>query len=125
MRLITALLSAAMLPLAARAAFHSNDTACTRHYTVQDGDTCDKIGQKTLTSTYQILAFNLLNAGSACYTLEIGAQLCLGATETIASLFTNVQTRTRARVLPVHMASQHIDCRTTIQVSTATLSTRA
>ncbi|SAM82929.1 uncharacterized protein UBRO_03469 [Ustilago bromivora] len=78
MRMSSALLSAALLPLAVRAAFHSNDTACTRHYTVQADDTCDKIGQKTLTSTYQILAFNLLNAGADCYTLEIGSRLCLG-----------------------------------------------
>ena len=78
MRFSLALLSAALLPLTARAVFHSNDTACTHHYTVQDGDTCDKIGQKTLTSTYQILAFNLLDAGADCYTLEIGSQLCLG-----------------------------------------------
>ncbi|KAJ1576923.1 hypothetical protein NDA12_004465 [Ustilago hordei] len=78
MRISSALLSAALLPLAVRAAFHSNDTACTRHYTVQADDTCDKIGQKTLTSTYQILAFNLLNAGADCYTLEIGSRLCLG-----------------------------------------------
>lgn len=78
MRITATLLSAALLPLAASAAFHSNDTACTRHYTVQAGDTCDRIGQKTLTSTYQILAFNLLNAGADCYTLEIGSQLCLG-----------------------------------------------
>ncbi|SPO27136.1 uncharacterized protein UTRI_10597_B [Ustilago trichophora] len=78
MRLLSTLLPAALLPLIARAAFHSNDTACTRHYTVQPGDTCDKIGQKTLTSTYQILAFNLLDAGADCYTLEIGSELCLG-----------------------------------------------
>ncbi|SJX62462.1 uncharacterized protein SRS1_13312 [Sporisorium reilianum f. sp. reilianum] len=79
MRVFSALLSTtSLLPLLARAAFHSNDTACTRHYTVQSGDTCDKIGQKTLTSTYQILAFNLLDAGADCYTLEIGSKLCLG-----------------------------------------------
>ncbi|TKY86120.1 hypothetical protein EX895_004945 [Sporisorium graminicola] len=79
MRVFSALLSVvALLPLVTRAAFHSNNTACTRHYTVQAGDTCDKIGQKTLTSTYQILAFNLLDAGADCYTLEIGTKLCLG-----------------------------------------------
>ncbi|KAN0066203.1 hypothetical protein ACQY0O_000297 [Thecaphora frezii] len=71
-------LAAGLLPLGAMAAFHSNNTACTRTYTVQQGDTCDSIGQKTLTSTYQILAFNLLEAGSSCYTLEIGKELCLG-----------------------------------------------
>lgn len=78
MRLLRALLTMALLPLLTRAAFHSNDTACTRHYTVVSGDTCDRIGQKTLTSTYQILAFNLLDAGADCYTLEIGQRLCLG-----------------------------------------------
>ncbi|PWN37365.1 uncharacterized protein FA14DRAFT_115796, partial [Meira miltonrushii] len=51
---------------------------CTRHYTVQQGDTCDKIGQKTLTSTYQIMALNLPQSGPDCYTLQPGAQLCLG-----------------------------------------------
>ncbi|EPQ32415.1 uncharacterized protein PFL1_00611 [Pseudozyma flocculosa PF-1] len=71
-------LAASLVPLGALAAFHSNDTACTRHYTVQAGDTCDTIGQKTLTSTYQILALNLLEAGSDCYTLEVGRKLCLG-----------------------------------------------
>ncbi|CAO1617824.1 unnamed protein product [Sympodiomycopsis kandeliae] len=58
--------------------YSSNATACTRHYTVQDSDTCDIIGQKTLTSTYQILAYNLPKAGRSCYTLQTGADLCLG-----------------------------------------------
>ena len=51
----------------------SSNTACTRHYVVEDGDTCDKIGQKTLTSTYQVMALNLPEAGTNCYTLQIGA----------------------------------------------------
>ncbi|PWZ01356.1 hypothetical protein BCV70DRAFT_149336, partial [Testicularia cyperi] len=70
--------AAASLPLGVLSAFHSNSTACTRTYQVVEGDTCDKIGQKTLTSTYQILAFNLLESGADCYTLEIGSTLCLG-----------------------------------------------
>lgn len=53
--------------------YSSIDTACTRTYTVQADDTCDIIGQKTLTSTYQILAFNLPQAGASCYSLENGA----------------------------------------------------
>ncbi|PWN21315.1 hypothetical protein BCV69DRAFT_238487, partial [Microstroma glucosiphilum] len=51
---------------------------CARTYTVKADDTCDIIGQKTLTSTYQILAFNLPSAGTGCYSLETGAELCLG-----------------------------------------------
>lgn len=78
MRLPVSLLTVSLLSAAVSAAFHSNSTACTRSYTVVDGDTCDRIGQKTLTSTYQILAFNLPSAGPNCYTLEIGAELCLG-----------------------------------------------
>ena len=62
----------ALLAVSASAQFPSNNTACTRHYVVQDGDTCDKIGQKTLTSTYQIMSLNLPDAGPDCYTLEIG-----------------------------------------------------
>lgn len=55
------------------AEFSSTDTACARTYTVKADDTCDIIGQKTLTSTYQILAFNLPSAGTGCYSLETGA----------------------------------------------------
>ncbi|PWN26688.1 hypothetical protein BDZ90DRAFT_214482, partial [Jaminaea rosea] len=51
---------------------------CTRNYIVQAGDTCDKIGQRHLVSTYQVLAFNLPEAGPTCETLEIGHELCLG-----------------------------------------------
>jgi N-acetylglutamate synthase/N-acetylornithine aminotransferase len=51
----------------------SSNTACTQNYVVVDGDTCDKIGQKTFTSTYQVMALNLPKAGTSCYTLEIGA----------------------------------------------------
>lgn len=50
----------------------TSNTACTQHYVVQDGDTCDKIGQKTFTSTYQIMALNLPLAGPNCYGLEVG-----------------------------------------------------
>lgn len=72
--LLTALTSLLALPLLASAhEYSTNTTACTRHYTVQDGDTCDIIGQKTFTSTYQVLAYNLPKAGKDCYTLENGA----------------------------------------------------
>lgn len=60
------------------AQYASRDTACTRQYTVVKGDTCDKIGQQTLTSTYQIMALNLPESGPDCHTLQIGAELCLG-----------------------------------------------
>lgn len=53
--------------------YSSNATACTRYYTVQESDTCDIIGQKTLTSTYQVLAYNLPQAGATCYNLQTGA----------------------------------------------------
>lgn len=69
---------AGMAIVPSRAQFPSLDTACTRHYTVQQGDTCDKIGQQTLTSTYQIMALNLPQSGPDCYNLQPGAQLCLG-----------------------------------------------
>lgn len=55
------------------AEFNTMDTACARTYTVQADDTCDIIGQKTFTSTYQVLAFNLPSAGTGCYSLETGA----------------------------------------------------
>ncbi|KAK0553364.1 hypothetical protein OC846_002524 [Tilletia horrida] len=56
----------------------SNATACARHYTVQDTDTCDIIGHKTHTSTYQIMALNIDKTGPYCYGLETGMRLCLG-----------------------------------------------
>lgn len=74
----TLTLMAGMAFVPSRAQFPSLDTACTRHYTVQEGDTCDKIGQETLTSTYQIMALNLPQSGPDCYNLQPGAQLCLG-----------------------------------------------
>ncbi|UZJ51262.1 hypothetical protein CBS101457_000582 [Exobasidium rhododendri] len=74
-----ALLCLAVLAVTSTLAqFSSATTACTRNYVVEDGDTCDKIGQKTFTSTYQVMALNLPKAGLSCYTLEIGAELCLG-----------------------------------------------
>lgn len=66
---VAGLLSA---PASVSAQYPSNDTACTRHYKVQSDDTCDIIGQKTFTSTYQIMALNLPEAGPNCYTLEVG-----------------------------------------------------
>jgi hypothetical protein len=72
--LTLALLSLVTLFSSTHAAeFSSMDTACARTYTVKADDTCDIIGQKTLTSTYQILAFNLPSAGTGCYSLETGA----------------------------------------------------
>ncbi|CAO1617986.1 unnamed protein product [Parajaminaea phylloscopi] len=72
------LASAVMAGMASAHEYSSNNSACTRNYKVVAGDTCDIIGQKTWTSTYQILAFNLPKAGDTCETLEIGATLCLG-----------------------------------------------
>lgn len=69
-----ALLSATCAPSIALGAYSSNSTglACTREYTVIAGDTCDRIGQKTLTSTYQIIANNLdASGGLDCYQLPI------------------------------------------------------
>jgi LysM repeat protein len=54
------------------AQYSSSNTACTSHYVVQDGDTCDIIGQKTMTSTAQIMSLNLPYAGPSCYELETG-----------------------------------------------------
>lgn len=53
--------------------YSNNQTACTRSYKVIEGDTCDEIGQKTQTSTYQIMSFNLMSSGAECFDLPIGA----------------------------------------------------
>ncbi|KAK0567027.1 hypothetical protein OC844_000461 [Tilletia horrida] len=58
--------------------YTSNSTACSRHYTVTATDTCDIIGHKTHTSTYQIMALNLEQTGPNCFGLEAGMRLCLG-----------------------------------------------
>ncbi|PWO01231.1 hypothetical protein FA09DRAFT_287151, partial [Tilletiopsis washingtonensis] len=51
---------------------------CTHTYTVVAGDTCDSIGQKTWTPTYQLMSNNLILSGPQCFSLPIGARLCLG-----------------------------------------------
>ncbi|CAD6926252.1 unnamed protein product [Tilletia laevis] len=58
--------------------YSSNATACSRHYTVAEFDTCDIVGHKTHTSTYQIMALNLDKTGPDCYFLQTGMKLCLG-----------------------------------------------
>ncbi|KAL9937870.1 hypothetical protein V8E36_003415 [Tilletia maclaganii] len=58
--------------------YSSNATACSRHYTVEAQDTCDIIGHKTHTSTYQIMALNLAKTDGNCFSLQTGMRLCLG-----------------------------------------------
>lgn len=70
---LVSVVAASLTAVRIGAQFSSNDAACTRTYTVIAGDTCDRIGQKTWTSTYQIIASNLGMSGELCYGLEIGS----------------------------------------------------
>lgn len=51
---------------------------CTRTYTVQAGDYCDKISAANNVSTYQLGAINPGVINEACDNLVIGSQICLG-----------------------------------------------
>jgi hypothetical protein len=73
---VSALLAVAAAAAGVRPAgaqFSSSDTACTHTYTVVAGDTCDSIGQKTWTPTYQLMSNNLILSGPQCFSLPIGA----------------------------------------------------
>ncbi|KDN45261.1 carbohydrate-binding module family 50 protein [Tilletiaria anomala UBC 951] len=72
------MLANSTLAVAAAQSTPISNVACSRHYTIVEGDTCDKIGAKTLTSTYQVMALNLPEAGPDCFTLTPGHQICLG-----------------------------------------------
>ncbi|KAH9475834.1 hypothetical protein JR316_0011394 [Psilocybe cubensis] len=50
---------------------------CTRSYTIQDGDYCDKISQAQNVSTYQLAVVNSDSVDTSCSNLKPGASLCL------------------------------------------------
>ncbi|PPQ89824.1 hypothetical protein CVT25_007525 [Psilocybe cyanescens] len=50
---------------------------CTRSYTIQDGDYCDKISQAQNVSTYQLAVVNSDSVDTSCSNLQPGASLCL------------------------------------------------
>jgi len=52
-------------------------TSCSRSYTIQTGDYCDKISQAQNVSTYQLAVSNLGKYKSDCTDLRIGGELCL------------------------------------------------
>lgn len=107
-----------LLPLFAAhalAQYPSSNTSCTRHYTVEDGDTCDIIGQKTFTSTYQIMALNLPQAGPDCYSLETGVVRSLlhdwtSLTLSIATVSRQVWQRLPARASSTERRYVQLDC---------------
>jgi len=52
--------------------------SCSRTYTVQAGDYCDKISASQNTSTYQLAVNNIKSINSGCTNLVPGQVLCLG-----------------------------------------------
>ncbi|KAJ8456962.1 hypothetical protein ONZ45_g18509 [Pleurotus djamor] len=52
--------------------------ACTRQYTINAGDICDRISAAKNVSTYQLATVNHGIIDSACSNLQIGATICLG-----------------------------------------------
>jgi len=62
------------------AAVANAGASCTRHYTVEQGDTCDIISLKNAVSTYQLAAVNVGVIDDICYNLVPGMEVCL-ATE--------------------------------------------
>ncbi|KAG8900565.1 hypothetical protein FRB99_005977 [Tulasnella sp. 403] len=55
----------------------SSSDACSRTYTVQDGDYCDAISAKNNASTYQLARSNIGVINDACSNLAIGQTICL------------------------------------------------
>ncbi|EIW56218.1 uncharacterized protein TRAVEDRAFT_50700 [Trametes versicolor FP-101664 SS1] len=51
---------------------------CARSYTVVPGDTCNLIGAKTNTPTFQIQRVNADKIDAGCENLIVGEPLCLG-----------------------------------------------
>ncbi|EIW56219.1 uncharacterized protein TRAVEDRAFT_22532 [Trametes versicolor FP-101664 SS1] len=74
--------SALVVAIVAAAAFISGAFAqepnCARNYTVVPGDTCDGIGAKTNTPTFQIETVNANRIDAGCDNLFVGEPLCLG-----------------------------------------------
>ncbi|KAF9218595.1 hypothetical protein BS17DRAFT_741937 [Gyrodon lividus] len=52
--------------------------ACTRTYTVQEGDICDGISAAHSVSTYQLAVVNINTIDAECSNLVPGANICLG-----------------------------------------------
>ncbi|KAH9890901.1 hypothetical protein C8Q73DRAFT_746987 [Cubamyces lactineus] len=63
------------VPFIAQVAFAG---ACTRTYTVQEGDWCDTISAAQKVSTYQLAIVNAGSIDSGCDNLQPGQVLCLG-----------------------------------------------
>ncbi|KAF8123012.1 hypothetical protein EV363DRAFT_791836 [Boletus edulis] len=55
-------------------------SACTRYYTVQPGDICDKISAQNNVSTYQLAVVNDNIIDPECDNLNPGSSICLGWT---------------------------------------------
>ncbi|KAK7689485.1 hypothetical protein QCA50_007277 [Cerrena zonata] len=55
-------------------------TDCARTYTVKEGDWCDTISAANNVSTYQLAVVNNGKIDKTCSNLQIGDQICLGAT---------------------------------------------
>ncbi|KAF9567220.1 hypothetical protein CPC08DRAFT_681548 [Agrocybe pediades] len=69
------LLAVAVLAFSAQSAVAASD--CSRTYTIQAGDYCDKISQAHNVSTYQLAVSNKGKYKSDCTDLRIGGELCL------------------------------------------------
>ncbi|KAF8965452.1 hypothetical protein BDZ97DRAFT_1812236, partial [Flammula alnicola] len=77
---------AAFLAVSAQTALAAD---CTRSYTIQAGDYCDKISQAQNVSTYQLAVVNSGSVNSACTNLIPGQSLCLAqkATEDCSTTY--------------------------------------
>ncbi|KAI0635466.1 hypothetical protein C8Q77DRAFT_1255961 [Trametes polyzona] len=64
--------------VAATCGVYAQEPACARNYTVVAGDTCDRIGAKTATPTFQLQTVNADKIDAACDNLFVGEALCLG-----------------------------------------------
>jgi len=63
------------LPLLTQSVFAG---ACTRNYTIQEGDICDSISAAKNVSTYQLSAINVGVIDTTCSNLVAGKNICLG-----------------------------------------------
>ncbi|KAF5309395.1 hypothetical protein D9619_012310 [Psilocybe cf. subviscida] len=69
---------AATLAVSVQTAFAAS---CSRTYTVQEADYCDKISAAQNVSTYQLAVSNADAVGKDCTNLQVGQQLCLATSE--------------------------------------------
>ncbi|PPR00072.1 hypothetical protein CVT24_008974 [Panaeolus cyanescens] len=70
------LITVAVIAASVQTAF----AACTRSYTVKEGDYCDKISATQGVSTFQLAAVNAGTINDECTNLLPGQELCLGNT---------------------------------------------